>query len=72
MKLWSFPVNPADLRNSQKRIVKALAQAQLGDQSELQQLVGEAAANFDKTPDNMKVIVNSLHRKILKAQGIGG
>jgi t-SNARE complex subunit (syntaxin) len=58
-----YGLNPA-------KIVDAAGQAQAGDNTSLNQVVSEAAVNFNTTPENMKNIVKTLHGKLLQEQGI--
>ena len=52
------------------RLISAAQKAQLGDNSELNILVNEAADNFRTTPSNMKNIIKDLHGAFLKQQAI--
>jgi hypothetical protein len=52
------------------RIVKAVGQAQMGNSAALDEVVTEAAKNFNTTQDNMRRIVKSLHGKLIQEQGI--
>lgn len=58
-----YGVNPS-------KIVAAAGKAQAGNNAEMNELVAEAAKNFNTTSDNMKSIVKSLHGKLLEQQGI--
>jgi hypothetical protein len=51
-------------------IASAVGKAQAGDNSQLNQVVGEAAQNFNTTPENMKNIVKTLHGEMLERQGV--
>ena len=55
---------------SPTKIVAAAGKAQAGNSSELNDVVAEAAKNFNTTSDNMKSIVKTLHGKLLEQQGI--
>jgi hypothetical protein len=52
------------------RILSASQNAQLGDPTELDAVVSEAARGFDTTPENMKAIVKTLHGRMLEQNGI--
>jgi hypothetical protein len=58
-----YGVNPS-------KIVSAVGAAQAGDNAQLNDVVAEAAKNFNTTSDNMKQIVKNLHGKMLEQQGI--
>lgn len=58
-----YGVNPTS-------IVAAVGKAQAGDNSQLNDVVAEAAKNFNTTQDNMKNIVKTMHGKALEQQGI--
>ena len=55
---------------SPSKIVAAAGKAQAGNAAEMNELVAEAAKNFNTTSENMKSIVQSLHGKLLEQQGI--
>ncbi len=48
----------------------AVAKAQVGDNSKLDEVVSKAAQNFQTSESNMKSIVNYLHGKALRDAGI--
>lgn len=58
-----YGVNPTS-------IAKAVAQAQVGNNSALDSVLEEAAQNFNTDTATMKSIVNELHGNALKANGI--
>ena len=58
-----YGVNPS-------KIASASSAAQLGDNTQLNAVVAEAAKNFNTSADNMKSVVKSLHGKMLEQQGI--
>lgn len=58
-----YGVNPSE-------IVSAVANAQVGNNSELESVIDQAAQNFNTNKDTMKAIVKELHGKALEANGI--
>lgn len=52
------------------RIVKAVSQAQMGDSSQLDSVVADAAKNFNTTQANMRKIVKALHGRMIQEQGL--
>lgn len=58
-----YGVNPSE-------IVSAVANAQVGNNTELEAVINQAAENFNTSKENMKEIVKELHGKALEANGI--
>ena len=58
-----YGVNPSE-------IAGAVANAQVGNNAELESVIGEAAQNFKTNKETMKAIVNELHGRALEANGI--
>lgn len=53
-----------------EEIVTSIALAQTGDYSKLDSAIEKAASNFDTTSANMREIVKTLHKSVLKDNGI--
>ncbi len=58
-----YGVNPSEM-------VSAVANAQVGNNAELEAVIEKASASFGTSSENMKAIVNELHGKALEANGI--
>lgn len=58
-----YGVNPSE-------IASAVANAQVGNNSEMEAVIEQAAQNFNTSKDTMKAIVKELHGKALEANGI--
>jgi hypothetical protein len=52
------------------RIVQAVSQAQMGDITQLDAVIADAAKNFNTTQDNMRKIVKALHGQMIREQGL--
>jgi hypothetical protein len=55
---------------SPRRILSAVSRAQLGEVSEMNEVVADAAGKFETTPGNMRKIIKTLHGNLLHQQGI--
>jgi hypothetical protein len=58
-----YGVNPSE-------IVSAVANAQVGNNEEMNAVIEQAAQNFNTNKETMKAIVNELHGRALEANGI--
>lgn len=58
-----YGVNPSD-------IIAAVAKAQLGDNSKMDEVIQESAINFGTTSENMKEVIKYLHSQSLREYGI--
>ena len=58
-----YGVNPSS-------VVSAIANAQTGNNAELEAVIEKAAQNFNTSKGTMKAIINELHGKALESNGI--
>lgn len=58
-----YGVNPTDL-------ISALSSAQVGNNTEMDNLIKNSAVEFNTSKENMKFIIKDLHKSALEASGI--
>jgi hypothetical protein len=53
-----------------QQLASAVSNAQVGDNSKLNEVISQAADNFQTSRENMKEIVNYMHGKALREAGV--
>lgn len=53
-----------------EEIITSVSAAQVGNNAELDKLINKAAKNFETTSQNMRKIIKTIHKSVLKENGI--